>query len=90
MRKVALLLVGIIFSCTGCLATNQSSYNYIPAVVTETGVLICKGTPKYDGQVYEFSDDRFQSGDEVTVILDDNGTPDITDDIIYNIVREAE
>lgn len=87
MCKISLFSI-IILLLTGCSVAKQPDYNYIPAVVEDNNTLICNTDKNYDGHVYEFSGYHFESGDSITVIFDDNGTPEVEDDIIYNIVKE--
>ena len=89
MRKISLFSI-ITLLLTGCSVTKQPNYNYIPATVEDSHTLICNTDKNYDGHVYEFSGYHFESGDEVTVIFDDNGTPDVKDDRIYSIVMEVK
>lgn len=91
MRKTIFAILSLLAIIGFMPKEEQTNYTYVPAVITQDGSeLLCTDNPLYDGNVYEFSDLRFQSGDEVTVIFDDNETPeDITDDIILQIIKEV-
>lgn len=90
MRKAIFAVLSLLAIIGFMPKEEQANYTYVPATIVSDTELLCKGNSIYDGNLYEFSDYRFSVGDEVTVIFDDNGTPeDIADDIILQIVKEV-
>lgn len=84
MKKLTTLLI-ILLGVVACSPVKQNRYQDGTYTAVNSG---CGYIITADGNVWEYFDRTITSGSSVTVTFSDEGTEEIEDDVIINVVEK--
>lgn len=85
MKKLTSSLLIILLGVVACSPIKQEHYQNGTYTAVNSG---CGYIVTADGNVWEYFDGSIPSGSSVTVTLSDEGTEEIEDDVITNVVTK--